>query len=159
MRRSVNVLGWMALVLLVGGWYAFLRPPAFGGGTELVIVRGDSMRPTFESGDLVVTRKSDNYSAAQVVAFKVAGGQARVIHRIVETTPVGFTTRGDNRTSTDPWTPGASDITGRAVMRVPRIGALPVFLMQSPLSIATAAGLAAFLVVAWPDLRRSVAAT
>jgi signal peptidase I len=142
----------MALALVLGGWFAFLRPPALGGGTELVFVRGDSMRPTFAPGDLVVTRKSGSYSTGEVVAFEVAGGQARVIHRIVADTSEGFATKGDNRTSTDPWTPSASDITGRAVLRIPRIGALLLVVTQSPLRIAAFAGLAAFLVVTWPDI-------
>jgi signal peptidase I len=142
----------MALALVLGGWFAFLRPPALGGGTELVFVRGDSMRPTFAPGDLVVTRRSDGYSTGEVVAFEVAGGQARVVHRIVADTSGGFATKGDNRTSTDPWTPSASDITGRAVLRIPRIGALLIFVTSSPLHVAAIAGLAAFLVVICPDM-------
>lgn len=156
MRHRANLLRWMALVLVVGGWFAFLRPPVLGGGTELVIVRGNSMRPTYQRGDLVVTTKSDNYSIGQVVAYKVAGGQARVIHRIVDGTSAGFTTQGDNRTSKDPWTPDSQDITGRAVLRIPQIGALPVYLSQSPVAIATLAGLTAFLVVLWPDVASGV---
>jgi signal peptidase I len=154
MRRRANLLGWVALVLVVGGWFAYLRPPALGGGTELVLVRGDSMRPTFQPGDLVVTRTSDNYSTGQVVTYKIAGGQARVIHRIVGNTSAGFTTQGDNRTSKDPWTPQAQDITGRAVLRIPRIGALPIYLSRSPLAIATFAGVTAFLVTMWPDVHQ-----
>ncbi|MEY2420505.1 MAG: signal peptidase [Acidimicrobiaceae bacterium] len=153
MRRRANVLGWVALVLVLGGWFALLRPPALGGGTELVIVRGDSMRPTFQPGDLIVTHRSENYSTGEVVTYKVAGGEARVIHRIVDNTAAGFTTQGDNRTSKDPWTPQAQDITGRAVLRIPRIGALPIYLSQSPVATATLAGLAAFLVTIWPDVK------
>jgi signal peptidase I len=141
----------MALVLVMGGWFAFLRPPALGGGTEFVIVRGNSMRPTYQPGDVVVTSASDNYSIGQVVAYKISGVDARVIHRIVADAPKGFSTKGDNRTSTDPWRPHAADITGRAVLRIPRIGALPIYLSQSPLAIAILAGLTAFLVVIWPD--------
>lgn len=154
MRDRANVLGWVALVLVLGGWFAMLRPPALGGGTELVIVHGDSMRPTFQPGDLVVTHTSDDYSTGQVVTYKIAGGDARVIHRIVGDTPAGFTTQGDNRTSKDPWTPQSQDITGRAVLRIPRIGSLATYLTQSPLAMATLAGLAAFLVTAWPDVQQ-----
>ena len=159
MRRRANLLGWVALVLVVGGWFALLRPPALGGGTELVLVHGDSMRPTYQPGDLVVTRKADDYSRGEVVAYKIAGGEARVIHRIVDGTSAGFTTQGDNRTSKDPWTPHSADITGRAVLRIPRIGAVPIYLSQTPLALATIAGLAAFLVVIWPELALRKATT
>jgi signal peptidase len=153
MRRSVDILGWVALALVVGGWFAFLRPPVFGGDTELVVVHGNSMRPTYEPGDLVVTRKFDHYSTGQVVAYKVGGGGARVIHRIVEGTSEGFATQGDNRTSGDPWTPTAADITGRAVLHIPRLGSLMVSVSRSPLAMAATAGLAAFLAAIWPDVR------
>jgi signal peptidase len=153
MRRSVNILGWMALALLMGGWFAFLRPPALGGGTELVVVNGNSMRPTYEAGDLVVTRTSDHYSTGDVVAYTVAGGHARVMHRIVGRTSDGFSTQGDSRTSRDPWTPSVADITGRAVVHVPLLGTVMVSLSRSPLGMAATAGLAAFLAVMWPDVR------
>jgi signal peptidase I len=151
MRRSVDILGWMALALLMGGWFAFLRPPALGGTTELVVVHGSSMRPTYEPGDLVVTRTSDRYSTGDVVAYEVAGGQARVIHRIVDGTAEGYATQGDNRTSRDPWTPSTADITGRAVVRVPLVGTAMVFLARSPLAMAATAGFAAFLAVITVD--------
>jgi signal peptidase len=157
MRRSVNILGWTALAILVGGWFAFLRPSALGGTSELVVVHGDSMRPTYESGDLVVTRTSDQYVVGDVVAYKTAGGQARVIHRIVDGTSERFSTQGDNRTSRDPWTPSAADITGRAVARVPLLGRLMMALSRSPLAMAATAGLAAFLAVVWPDVRSAPA--
>lgn len=153
MRRSVEILGWMALALLMGGWFTFLRPPALGGHTELVVVHGDSMRPTYEPGDLVVTRTSDRYSIGDVVAYEVAGGQTRVIHRIVDGTAERFSTQGDNRTSRDPWYPSTADITGRAVVRVPLLGTGMVTLSRSPLAMAAAAGLAAFLAVVWPARR------
>jgi signal peptidase len=153
MRRSANILGWVALALFMGGWFTYVRPPALGGNTELVVVHGNSMHPTYESGDLVVTRESDHYSTGDVVAYKMAGGQARVIHRIVDDTSGRFSTQGDNRTSRDPWTPSAAAVTGRAVVRVPRLGSVMVFLARSPLAMAAAAGFAAFLTVAWPDAR------
>jgi signal peptidase len=153
MRRSVNILGWMALALVMGGWFAFLRPPVLGGNTELVVVNGDSMLPTYESGDLVVTRTSDHYSTGDVVAFKTAGGQTRVIHRVVGDSSEGLSTQGDNRTSTDPWTPSAADVTGRAVVHVHSLGSVMVSLSRSPFAMAGAAGIAAFLGVIWPEKR------
>jgi signal peptidase I len=159
MRRGVNILGWVALALIMGGWFAFLRPPALGGSTELVVVRGTSMRPTYEPGDLVVTRTSDHYTPGQVVAYEAGGGEARVIHRIIAGTSEGFATQGDNRATKDPRTPTAAEITGRAVVRVPRLGTLMVNLSRSPLGMAATAGLAAFLAVIWPDVRHALSST
>jgi signal peptidase len=153
MRRSANILGWVALAVLMGGWFTYLRPPALGGNTELVVVHGNSMHPTYESGDLVLTRATEDYSTGDVVAYGIAGSQARVIHRIVDDTSGGFSTQGDNRPSRDPWTPSAAAVTGRAVVHVPRLGSMLVSFAGSPLAMAAAAGFAAFLTVAWPDAR------
>ncbi len=150
MPWSANILGWMVLALLVGGWVALWRPPALGGHTEIVVVNGTSMRPTYEPGDLVVTLRSDRYEAGDIVAYSLAAGEARVIHRIVGGTPDGFSTQGDNRDSKDPWTPSAADITGRAIWRVPGLGNVLVVLARSSLAMAATAGLAAFLTVIWP---------
>jgi len=157
MRRSVSILGWVAFALVMGGWFAFLRPSALGGSTELVVVHGTSMLPTYEPGDMVLTRKAGDYASGEVVAYEVGGG-ARVIHRIVDRTADGFTTQGDNRSSTDPWTPSAEEITGRAVVRVPHLGTVMTSLARSPLTMAMTAGIAAalatFVSAAWPTSAR-----
>jgi hypothetical protein len=99
-----------------------------------------------------VTRASGRYSTGDVVAYQVEGSQARVIHRIVDGTAEGFATQGDNRTSTDPWTPSSADITGHAVVRVPQLGTLVVSLSRPPFAMA-ATGFAAFLTTIWPEVR------
>ncbi len=152
MRRSANVLGWVALLLIVGGWFVFARPPALGGGTEYVFVRGDSMLPTFDPGDLVVVRKQPAYAVGDVVAFHVPGSKARVIHRIIETSPEGYVLQGDNRPGPDPWTPTDDEIAGRQVLHLPGLGARLIELAQTPMAIAAlAAGLAVFVAVGAKD--------
>lgn len=154
MRQTASTLGWVALAVVLGGWFTFLRPPALGGGTELVVVNGTSMRPTYAPGDVVITRRSERYAIGDVVTYSTPGGQARVIHRIVGGGSAGFATKGDNRSSRDPWTPATAHITGRAQMRLPGFATGLVHLSQSPLGLASYAGLASFLIVVWPDLGR-----
>jgi signal peptidase len=152
MRRSANLLGWVALLLIVGGWVVFARPPALGGGTEFVFVRGDSMLPTFDPGDLVVVRQQHHYDVGDVVAFHVPGSKARVIHRIIGTTADGYTMRGDNRPGPDPWTPTDDEVAGGKVLRIPGLGARLIQLAQTPMAIATlAAALAVFVAVGVRD--------
>jgi signal peptidase I len=152
MRRSASLLGWVALLLIVGGWFVFARPPALGGGTEFVFVRGDSMRPTFDPGDLVVVRQQHHYDVGDVVAFHVPGSKARVIHRITATSPEGYVLQGDNRPGPDPWTPSDDEVAGRQVLRIPGLGARLISLAQTPAAIAAlAAGLAVFVAVGARD--------
>lgn len=116
--------GFGTVLLLVLAW-----PTALGGATTYVVVSGSSMAPTYESGDLVVLRTAPSYAAGDVVAFRTADGD--VIHRIVEGDgAAGWRTRGDNVDRVDPYLPTTDDVRGRAVLRVPHVGAWGLRLVQ-----------------------------
>jgi signal peptidase I len=105
-------------LLLVGGF--FFWPLRFGGSTTVVWVSGESMEPTLSSNDLVIARHHDRYEVGDVIVYRVPGdGLAAgemVVHRIVGGDAVnGYVTRGDNRTSNDPWLPTADDVLGEVV--------------------------------------------
>ena len=117
---AVSMVGSLVLliVLVVGGF--FFWPLRFGGSTTVVRVSGESMEPTLSSRDLVVARHHDRYDIGDVIVYRVPGdGLAAgemVVHRIVGGDGVnGYLTRGDNRTSNDPWLPTAADVLGEVV--------------------------------------------
>ena len=117
---AVSMVGSLVLliVLVVGGF--FFWPLRFGGSTTVVRVSGESMEPTLSSRDLVVARHYDRYDVGDVIVYRVPGdGLAAgemVVHRIVGGDGVnGYLTRGDNRTSNDPWLPTAEDVLGEVV--------------------------------------------
>lgn len=90
LRRGVTlprVLAALLVVLLVGGWWAWLRPSPLGGPLTLVTVSGTSMQPTFDSGDLAVVYERDRYEMGDVVAYRVRRPDGHpggvVIHRII----------------------------------------------------------------------------
>jgi signal peptidase I len=93
-------------------------PASLGGWTSYVIVHGQSMDPTYASGDLVVVREEPSYHVGDIIAYKIpkpspiAGHM--VIHRVKEITPKGILTRGDNRETEDEWYLHHDDIVGRA---------------------------------------------
>lgn len=148
--RAHDVLRWMLLGLLIAYWAALLRPPALGGDTEYVFVRGTSMYPTYEGGDLVVIRKQRAYRVGDVVAFTPAGSTAHVIHRIVGVDGERYVMQGDNRNAIDPWRPTAEEINGKPMFMVPQLGRYLLLIAGSPAAQAGAAAVATFLTVAWP---------
>jgi signal peptidase len=151
-RRSVKRLvrlseATLALACLAG-WWVTLRPAALGGPINYVVVRGDSMLPTYESGDLVLVHAAAGYAPGDVIAYRVPEGELGegrlVIHRIVDGDGVsGFVVQGDNNPAPDPWRPPPSDIAGGAWLRIPALGRA-VALLHQP---ATAGALAAAVVV------------
>lgn len=124
----------MAVAIVIVGW-----PRVLGGAASYVVVSGVSMEPTYETGDLVVTRQADEYEAGDVIAFRTAEGD--VIHRIIGgNADEGFRTQGDNVARPDPYLPRPADIRGKALFHVPAIGAWGLRLVRTVPAPLLAAG-------------------
>jgi signal peptidase I len=113
-----------------------------------MIVRGDSMEPTYFLGDLLLIAAQPAYSVGDPVAYHVPAGEPGagmlVVHRIAGLAPDGgFVMRGDNNPVDDPWRPDGKLIAGRVVLAVPKVGQLLGYVLQP----VTAGALAAALMV------------
>lgn len=133
LRRAATVT---AIVMVVMLWSATLRPQVLGGPATFVAVRGSSMLPAYEHGDLVVVESVASYQVGEVVAYRVPAGEIGaghiVIHRIVGGDPThGFTMQGDHNTAPDPWLPKQADMVGIASVRLPNAGRV-IYLVQQP---------------------------
>lgn len=141
------------LTMAVGLLIVYLIWPAsYGGRLSSVIVAGESMSPTLDLGDLVVTWRAGEPRVGDIVLYTVPDGPAAgqpVIHRIVGGGPDGWVTQGDNVAQPDRWRPTHSDILGRQVVHVPA-GGRGLWFLRSPLAVAALAGLAVMLWV-WPE--------
>lgn len=141
----------VACVLVAAAWYVTVAPTGIGGPLTPVIVRGTSMLPTYEPGDLVLAYRSRGPRVGQVVVFR-GPSEGYVIHRITAVDGERITTQGDNRDRPDPWATTADDVVGVARLAVPGIGRY-LLVLADPLVIATLAGSVAATVVLRP--RRS----
>ena len=100
-------------------------------GVRPALVSGVSMEPNLGLGDIVLTRPVDPASlrAGDVIRFRSA--DISIVHRIVavKATPAGllFQTQGDNNNFADPPVP-AADIEGKVMLRLPKLGLLPIAL-------------------------------
>ncbi|MEP6680429.1 MAG: signal peptidase I [Chloroflexota bacterium] len=151
-RRIASQLLRGVLILFVAVWLVALRPQSLGGSALYVVVRGDSMLPTYQSGDLVVARSESSYAPGDIVAYRVPsdefGAGRIVIHRISGTgTGNGFVVQGDHNPSPDPWSPRASDIAGRAWLVAPGLGRAVAFIHQPVVAGSLAAGLAVMVLL------------
>lgn len=147
-RRSVSALVntlWIVGSLLVG-W--LIWPTSLGGCTTLTIVSGQSMEPTYYTGDLVVSRCGPVEIGDVIVYNPPDVGGARVIHRIVDGDADGWVVQGDNNDFLDPWTPTADDIYGSAVLHLPGVGKFASILL-SPLTWISVLVIALAIVI-WP---------
>lgn len=155
-QRRQNILAalvWATLIALAVTWW----PTNLGGASGFVVVSGNSMLPTYTSGDLVITRASDNIQVGDVIVYTVPQGEPgaglSVIHRVIDGNATqGWITLGDNNPSPDPWRPVQEDLLGVVTHHIPRAGQV-MMLVKSPLVLAA---FGAFVVgyVLWPTTSR-----
>ncbi len=154
-RRLVR-FGALAVVLLI--WIVALRPQAVGGPTLYIVVRGSSMLPTYQNGDLVVMQAAPVYSVGDVVAYRVPSGDIgeghMIVHRITGGDRMaGFVVQGDNNNAPDPWSPRPGDIAGKAWLDVPGLGRLIAFIHQPVIAGGLAAAIMISLILARPSAK------
>lgn len=143
---SARDVVWLAVAVVVG---FFLWPSSLGGCTTLTIVSGESMEPTYYTGDLVVSRCGPVEVGDVVVYNPPSVPGARVIHRVIGgDADAGWEIQGDNNDFVDPWRPTEQYVLGSAVLHVPRAG-LYASILLSPLTWISVLVIA-LAVVMWP---------
>ena len=148
-KHAVRLLAVGTCLGLFIAWAMLLRPPVLGGPATYLIVRGDSMLPTYQTGDLLILHARVSYSVGDAVAYRVPSGELGagrlVVHRIVGGDgATGYVLQGDNNPAPDPWSPMATDVVGSPWLAVPGVGRAVAVIRQP----AVAGGLAAALLVA-----------
>jgi len=159
--RATKVARILLAIASVALWLLLLRPQALGGPAAYLVIRGDSMLPTYESGDLLILHAADRFGVGDVVAYQVPEGEFGeghlVVHRIVAGDgAAGFVLEGDNNPAPDPWLPKSGDVVGRPWVAIPRAGALIAWARQPVVLGGLAAAMVVALVVSRP-VRRPVA--
>jgi len=157
--RLRSLAGSALLIAFFAVWFVAFRPVVLGGSMTWVAIRGSSMLPTFDTGDVVVVRTAPAYEVGDVVAYRVPEGEFGaghvVIHRLVGgDAATGFVAQGDNNDSFDPWMPRGSDIVGREWLIVPGLGRVIAFVTQPAVAGALAAALMVSYVIARPAGRK-----
>jgi signal peptidase I len=147
---GARALGAAATGALIALWAVF-APASVGGDFSYAVVRGDSMRPHLDNGDVVVLRRERAYGLGDVVAYHDPQ-IGTVLHRVVERRGDRFVLRGDNRSQLDPYEPVTGDVVGREVAVIP--GLLWIVLaVTSPGTVLTVAFAIVALPLAWSALR------
>lgn len=108
------------------------------------MVSGNSMLPTYVSGDAVVTWRTGDYEPGEPIVYAVPGDDVGagvfVVHRVLKVEDGAYITRGDNNDGDDPWRPTDEEVQGRVVLRVPH-GEFLLRWVTSPLAMAAASGM------------------
>jgi len=111
-KSTPYILG--VLLIVTVGVLVFL-------GYRITIVNGNSMLPTYQSGDIVISKTQDTYQVGDVIVYHPADldcSRCNIVHRIVDVTEdgTGWVTQGDNNENIDLWYPTTEEIIGKEVM-------------------------------------------
>lgn len=156
-RRVLRAVASVVLYAAALGAAWVLWPSTLGGCTTLTIVSGHSMEPTYQTGDLVVSRCGTPEVGDVVVYAPDALDGGRVIHRVVGGDATGgWVVRGDNNDWTDPFAPTGDEILGVAQVHVAKVGLVGKF-VASPWVFGSCLLIALALFV-WPPRREDDAA-
>jgi signal peptidase len=104
-----------------------LWPARWGGRSTALLVAGNSMEPTYSSGDVAFAWAQDSYRPGDVVLYRIPTGSAGagklVVHRVVGINPdQTLVIQGDNRTNPDSFPVTNDEIVGRVRGHVPKLG-------------------------------------
>lgn len=106
--------------------------PKVFGFARVIVVSG-SMSPAVEIGDLLIIHEEDEYNTGDIITFR--SDSSYVTHRIIGFDDDGRAiTKGDFNNVRDASPVRMSDIEGKIVLRIPKIGNVLRFL-KTPLGI------------------------
>lgn len=152
-RRLGRLLAFGTLATVLAVWVVLLRPQSLGGSALYIVVRGSSMVPTYQNGDLVIMQAAPAYAPGDAIAYRVPAGEIGaghvVVHRITGGNATdGFVVQGDNNDAVDPWMPRAADVAGKTWVVVPGVGRAIAFIHQPVIMGGLAAGVIVTLILA-----------
>lgn len=133
-RRTLNIVGVMALVAVVLPFVVFAVPQVVGAQQSYVVL-SSSMSPTYEAGDAIVVNDvaPENIEEGDVITFQApskwsgqSGETDLVTHRVVEVVNEegerSFRTKGDANEESDKQLVPASNVVGQVSFGIPYIG-------------------------------------
>ena len=99
----------------------------FSPDYNLYIVRGESMKPAINMGDMIVTGPLNGPLSGPVNSGTIVSydrGKGTVTHRVLSVEGDMVVTKGDAVEDSDPWLVTLSDVTGIYLIKIPYAGYL-----------------------------------
>lgn len=141
-KNFFNIGTWIVLIcfIVLGIFTLSSNINVFGKYRSFIILSG-SMEPTIHIKDIIIINQDTQYYPGQAITFKTEGHI--VTHRIVKVENNSgsetYITKGDANRSEDDGVVNQSDVLGRVVFVVPKIGQFVAF-AQSPLGLILLVG-------------------
>lgn len=144
-RNWVKIASFVVLGLLAIPVIAVLFL-VFSPDYQVLIVRSESMKPTFDMGDVIVLRTYDggDIDPGEIIAFEEQG--FTITHRMVSSEGGIIRTKGDAVEDIDQWELQSSQVMGTYLFRIPYLGYLANFLRSKAGALLLIFAASAFLI-------------
>jgi signal peptidase I len=135
--RSAKAYLVVFFFVTLGAFIAAFGPSKLGGPTTVLVTQGNSMEPSFHSGDLAVVRRAPIYNVGDIVAYHLTS-ESVVLHRITAADNGNFVMKGDNNQWVDSTEPSGGDVVGKLWLHIPKAGGL-LLQLHTPWGVGLAA--------------------
>ena len=130
-RTLANIVGAIVLLAIVAP-FLVIALPQLAGASESHVVLSDSMRPTFESGDVILIEDVDPETVEEgdVITYADGSGELtthRVVDVVEEDGQLYFRTKGDANEDHDSDLVSAGAVEGRHAYTLPYLGHVVLF--------------------------------
>jgi signal peptidase len=134
------------------------KVPSFLGYKPFIDL-SDSMYPAIKAGDLVIVRETDTNKLAKGDVIAYREGKSVITHRIIDVKTIDgtrqFITKGDNNNTEDRLPVLSSDVEGKLVIDIPKLGNTALF-MQTPVGMIVFIALPLLLFILYDFIRRKL---
>lgn len=96
------------------------KSPTVAGYTAFVGT-GHSMEPEIDPGTLLIIKECEEYEIDDIISFE-NDEEKNVTHRIVDRYGSKYITKGDNNKRADGYKVRKSDVYGKVVFKIPKVG-------------------------------------
>lgn len=132
MSSVINFLKWLlTIVLIVLAIFFLLSQLNLPGNYKIFLVQSGSMSPALKTGDVVIVKPVSKYQPNDIITFN-SHQNFTVTHRIIKVDNQNFITKGDANPVTDQNQISESQILGKVIFTIPKIGYFIMFVKSLP---------------------------
>ncbi len=118
-------------LILTQKWIGKEKIPEIFGYRNLIVLTG-SMAPTFQKGDVVIVKETDEIQKNDIISFEQ--NHTIVTHRVIEIKEekgtISFVTKGDANSGIDEEEVKKEEVLGKYVTAIPKLGTILLFLKR-----------------------------
>ena len=130
--KSLGIFIIIFLILILVRALVYKKYDVFG--YRFYLIMSGSMEPTIKVSDAVVTKEQDDFKEGDIIAFDYQG--AITVHRIIKTYTQEnaeslYQTKGDNNNGPDRGLVEKTQIKGKVIFKIPKVGDAIIFLQRN----------------------------